>query len=177
MEHLNCHLAKFLFSYRSSAQATTTVSPNELFLQRKLHTRFNSLKLDNKGVVESRQAIQKKNHDKHSKLRSLFIGSPVMVRDFRQTSKWIPGIVLRKLGPVTYHVEVESGKVLKCHIDHLTQHTEQLPVVTDATLKDSTVQDNFQYPEFKQPIQEPVVNDSQLLRNRYPHFDLLIGLY
>ena len=100
-----------------------------------------------------------------------------MVRDFRQTSKWIPGIVLRKLGPVTYHVGVESGKVLKCHIDHLTQHTEQLPVVTDATLKDSTVQDNFQYPEFKQPIQEPVVNDSQPLRNRYPHFDLLIGLY
>ena len=73
-----------------------------------------------------------------------------MVRDFRQPSKWIPGIVLRKLGPVTYNVEVENGKVLKCHIDHLTQHTEQLPVVTDATLKeDSTVQDNFQYPEFQ----------------------------
>ena len=66
-----------------------------------------------------------------------------MVKDFRQPCKCIPGIVLRKLGPVTYNVEIENGKVLKRHIDHLTQRMEQLPVVTDATLEDSTVQDNF----------------------------------
>ena len=104
-----------------------------------------------------------------------------MVRDFRQRGKWIPGVVLRKLGPITYNVEVGNGKVWKRHIDHLTQRMEQLPV-TEATLEDSTVLDNFQYPEFKQPIQEPVVNDCQPLRNRYPQRvrrppDRLIDLY
>ena len=104
-----------------------------------------------------------------------------MVRDFQQHSKWIPGVVLRKLGLVNYNVEVENGKVWKRHIDHLTQRTEQLPVI-HATLEDSTVLDNFQYPEFKQPIQEPVVNDCQPLRNRYPQRvrqppDRLIDLY
>ena len=79
-------LAEFLFSYCSSTQETTNVFPSELFLQQKLRTRFDLLKPDIKVVVELRQAIQKEYHDKHSKVQSLFIGSIIMVRYFRQPS-------------------------------------------------------------------------------------------
>ena len=59
---------EFLFGYCSLAHVTTNVSPSELFLQRKLCIRFDLLKPDTEGVVESRQARQKEHHDKHSKL-------------------------------------------------------------------------------------------------------------
>ena len=55
---LHHRLAEFLFSYRSTVQATTNVSSSELLLQRKLRTQFDFLKPDTKGVVESKQAIQ-----------------------------------------------------------------------------------------------------------------------
>ena len=110
---LNHRLSDFLFDYRSSEHATTAVSPSELFFQRKLRTRFNLLRPDTKSVVTSKQADQKMGHDKHSKLRSLFPGQPVMVRDFRKHNKWIPGHILKKLGPVTYSVEIENGHVVK----------------------------------------------------------------
>jgi len=87
-------LSKFLFSYHSTAHATTAVCQSQLFLRRKLRTRFKLLKPNTRGVVVSRQATQRVQHDKHSKLQSLFIESPVMVGVFRQPSKWIPGIVL-----------------------------------------------------------------------------------
>ena len=65
---LHCRLAEFIFSYRYTVQANTNVSPSELFFQQKLRTQFDLLKPDTKGVVESKQANQKKRHDKHSKL-------------------------------------------------------------------------------------------------------------
>ena len=41
---LKTRLAQFLLSYRSTPHATTNVSPSELFLQRKIRTRFDLLK-------------------------------------------------------------------------------------------------------------------------------------
>ena len=108
---------------------------------------------DTKGIVESRQARQKEHHDKHSKLRSFPIGSPVVVRDFRHPNKWIPGVILRILGPVTYHVEIENGKVVKRHIDHLAHRPAPPTGVAVSTSEDATVRDNFHYPEIDPPIQ------------------------
>lgn len=41
----------------------------------------------------------------------------VMVRKFSRSDKWISGIVIKKLGSVTYHVEVAHGQIWKQHID------------------------------------------------------------
>ena len=94
-------LAEFLFTYRSTPHATITVSPSKLFQQWKLCTCFDLMKPDIKGYVTSKQAQQKQYHDKHVKPRSFFPGTPVMVRNFQEPNKWIPGIILQKLGPVT----------------------------------------------------------------------------
>ena len=161
---LNQRLSEFLFAYRATPHATTDVSPGELFLQRKLRTRFDLLKPDHRKLVEARQAAQEKPRDKHTRLRNLLSGSSVMVRDYRGTNKWVPGTIVRKLGPVTYQVNIGSGNLVKRHIDQLTQRLEAQPLVPETT-ENPTVEDNFQYPAIvEQPRQEPVVEVCQ----RYP---------
>ena len=145
--NLNHSLAEFLFDYRSAAHATTNVSPSELFLNRKLHTRFDLLKPNLQSFVTSKQADQKSHHDSHSKLRYLFPGQPVMVKDFRYHNKWIPGTIVWKLEPVTYSVEVGNGNIIKRHIDHLTQRNTPSP--QPAT--HGTIQNDFQYPDINVP--------------------------
>ena len=72
------------------------------------------------------------------------VGASVMVRDFRHSNEWIPGTIVRKLGPVTYHVDVGNGKILKRHIDHLTHRLEPQPIESRRA-DTAIIQDNFQY--------------------------------
>ena len=158
---LNHRLSDFLFDYRSSNHATTGVSP----------TRFDLLRPDTTSVVTSKQADQKTGHDKRSKLRSLFPGQPVMVRDFRKGNKWIlvPGHIVKKLGPVTYNVEVENGSVVKRHIDHLTQRLDLLPPSADQSIGDTFIEDSFQCSNnHDQPAQEHVTVRRYPERDRRP---------
>ena len=149
-------LAEFLFTYHSTPHATTNVSPSKLFQQRKLRTRFDLMKPDIMGYVTLKQAQQKQYHDKHAKSRFFFPVTPVMVRNFQEPNKWIPGIILQKLGPVTYRVEIANGKILKQHIEHLILRRESSSVSTapDTTQLDSAVCDNYQFttiPKMKLP--------------------------
>ena len=99
---INHHLAEFLFEYLATPHGTTNISPSELFLKRNLRTRFNLMISNTKGHVTAKQADQKLQHDKHTQLLSLFPGSSVMVRDYCGPNKWIPGVVVKKRGSVTY---------------------------------------------------------------------------
>ena len=65
--NLNTRLSQFLLGYRSTPHATTNVSPGELFLQRKLRTRFDLLKPNVESVVTTKQSDQKTYHDQHVK--------------------------------------------------------------------------------------------------------------
>ena len=171
---LNQRLNQFLFTYRSCPHATTNVSPSELFLGRTLRTRFDLLKPDLKSKVLDKQASQKSQHDKHSKTRCFTPGQAVMIRDFRPNSnKWMPGTVLSVLGPVTYHVEVEKGKVLKRHVDHMRErmviNEGRAPTQPDP----SAIQDNFDYPALS-PTPAPgaaITAPGDVPPRRYPDRD------
>ena len=67
-----------------------------------------------------------------------------MIRDYNGPSKWIPGVVIRKLGPVTYDVETTQGRTVKCHIDQirLRNNTMKATEVPPVTKEDSGVLDN-----------------------------------
>ena len=56
---LSTRLSQFLLCYCSTPHTTTNVFPGELFLQRKLRTRFDLLKPDLKGLVNAKQSDQK----------------------------------------------------------------------------------------------------------------------
>ena len=139
-------LAEFLFEYRATPHSTTKVSPSELLQKRKLRTRFSLLMPNIKDQVTSKQAEQKAQHDRHVKPRALFPGTPVMVRDYTGSHKWISGVVLKKLGPVTYQVETSQGRVMKRHIDQLRSRAQDA-IESEVTPTDSSTLDDYSYPE------------------------------
>ena len=169
---LRHRLSEFLFSYRSTPHTTTGTSPGELFLQRKLRTKFDLLKPDQRSVVTSRQHSQKGAVDELHVPRDFLIGAEVMVRNYRQGDKWIPGVIVQKLGPLTYQVKTKGGRISKCHIDQLTQRTTPVAVdpspssaaedVSDAYpvgSSDSPPIDNLPTPEPGPPSERHVYHD------------------
>ncbi len=124
---LNTQIASFLTSYRSTPHATTSVAPNELFLQRKVRTKFDMLQPDVQGVVRDKQSLQKKYHDNRAKLRTFTPGQTVMARDYLSAKKLIPGVIETSSGPTMYKVKIYNGKIIVRHIDQLLPANDQLP--------------------------------------------------
>ena len=123
------------------------MSPNELFLKRKLKIHFHLLLPNTKKHVTSKQSDQKQQHDKHARPCSLFPGSLVMIRDYTGSSKWIPGTILRKLRPMTFDVETTNGRIVKWHVDQLHFQKDCADnSEVKMTNKNSDVLDNHQYP-------------------------------
>ena len=99
---LSTRLSQFLLTYRSTPHATTNSTPSELFLQRKVRTRFDLLKPDIQSIVNKKKARQKEYHDQHSKIRRFSVGQLVMIRDFLSNRKWMSGTI--KSQRVAMHV-------------------------------------------------------------------------
>ena len=61
-----------------------------------------------------KQAAQKTQHDIRTKQRQFTIGQAVMVNNLHpRGDQWIPGVIVRQSGTVTYHVDVGEGNVWK----------------------------------------------------------------
>ena len=157
-------LAEFLFEYRATPHATTGVSPAELHTGHKLRTRFDLMLPDTKEQVMYKQAKQKQHRDVHSKARSFPVGSTVMTRHFGGENKWITGIVIQQLGPVTYSIETADGRIVKRHIDQLRSYVKQ------DTMPDENppVLDNRHYPADESSIQPNQENSDPTPARRYP---------
>ena len=65
-----------------------------------------------------------------------------MVRNLRPGTKWVPGVIKKQLGPLTFLVEVEKGILWKHHIDHLRDNGTVQTSTTSASNSD-TDQDCF----------------------------------
>ena len=92
-------------------------------------------------------------------------------RDFRlNPDKWIPGTVLPQLGPVTYDVKVEKGKVLKRHIDHMRERMVINDDCPSVHPDENTIQDNFHYPAvFPVPLPDAIEESkNDVPARRYP---------
>ena len=105
-------MASFLPSYQSTPHATTHETPGELFLKRKLRTRFYLIKPDVTKSVCAQQAKQKSNHDRHSQGREYFVGQNVQAHNFREGPCWVPGVIVERLGSLTYFSSNEHGCIL-----------------------------------------------------------------
>ena len=114
-------ISNFLLKYRSTPHSVTGVSPCSLMLKREVRTVLSLLRPTQDQKVASRQADQKANHDKSSRLRTFTIGQEVMVRIYRnKEEKWVSGIIVSKSGNLTYLVELSDGTQCKRHIDQLS---------------------------------------------------------
>ncbi len=139
---MKTRLAQFLLSYRSTPHATTNVSPSELFLQRKIHTRFDLLKPNTEGKVSDKQMKQKQQHDKYAKPRTFSVGQQVMLKDFRTNSTWLPGSIVQQTGPASYKVEIGDGRILRRHLDHIRDRIHSFST-TESSQDDITNPNDF----------------------------------
>ncbi|XP_060072089.1 uncharacterized protein K02A2.6-like [Ylistrum balloti] len=99
---LNQKLASFLLSYRTTPHTLTKVTPAELFMGRKLRTRLDIIRPNLK------QSVQLRTQQHVKKDCTMEVGDLVMVHDYRGQKRkpsWVRGLILQKLGPVTYTVQ------------------------------------------------------------------------
>ena len=75
--------------------------------------------------VSTHQEQQKKNHDCHTKVRQ-FQGDLVFAHNFRSGPVWLPEVVAKVCGPVSYSVKLEIGITVRHHVDHLQKRTSSV---------------------------------------------------
>ena len=135
---LSHHLADFLLTYRATPHATTGRAPSTLFLQRHLRTRLSLLQPDTEKHVHQKQADQVKQHNTHAKQRSFRENQRVMVKNFRPGPKWVPGIIIKQLGPLSFLVRTSEDLEWKRHLDHIRDYTSDTADIPPSTVTDSS---------------------------------------
>ncbi|XP_062501353.1 uncharacterized protein LOC134178494 [Corticium candelabrum] len=84
------------------------------------------------------QEQQRKDHDKSCSYRNLETGQTVFVRNFGRGQDWLAGVVESQMGPLSFRVRLEDGRVVKRHMDHVRQRTtETKSPEGQAMMKDS----------------------------------------
>ena len=121
-------LASFLLTYRTSIHATTNEAPCSLFMGRKLRTRLDLLRPDLNQTVTNNQAGQKRQHDQNIHPRSFAVDDAVLIKNPKQKIPWLPGVIVKQLGPLTYLIKLDDGRLWKRHVDHLKLLPSQPPV-------------------------------------------------
>ena len=118
-DDIKTQLARFLYHYRSTPQASTGVTPAELLTGRPLRTHLELLKPDLAGKERCSQILQKMARDGRSKQRVFFPSETVYIRNSDKESQWIPGFVESKLGDYTYLIRLDNNQTVRRHIDHI----------------------------------------------------------
>ena len=131
---VNDRIARSLFQYRITPHTTTGVSPAEMLMGRRLRSRLDLLKPSVEQRVEEKQRQQQADHDKHCRMRSFSEGEKVFVKNNRSREKWLSGHILKSSGPVSFKVQLQNGKMIRCHQDQLRSRFTENPQQKDIPL-------------------------------------------
>lgn len=114
-------IERILFDYRSIKHCTTSGSPAKLMLGRELRTRFVLLRPDGRREVEVNQNRQVRNTG-GKRVVKFRVNEEVWVKDFSKNAlKWVKAKIIKKLGPVTYEIQLDVGQTVKLHVDQLVK--------------------------------------------------------
>ena len=119
-------LSKFLHKYRITPHPTTRISPSKLLMGRRLRSRLDLLHPDLPGKVEGKQWKQKLSHNTSRTDRKFQEGDEVYAEDFSASNeKWIPGVIQKVTGPLSYHIQLSDGHVIRRHVDSVRSRSSQ----------------------------------------------------
>ena len=121
--HIRTRLAQILLTFRLTLQTTTGVSSSKLLLGRRPRSRLDLLKPHTAERLEQKQLEQKRIHDGRAKERQMAAGDDVFVRNFHGGERWLPGVILRETGPVSFLVRLADG----CNQDQVHFHYADIP--------------------------------------------------
>lgn len=110
-------LQNFLLTYRNTPHATTGESPAILLMGRRLRSRLDLVKPSLTSEVQHRQF--KGTVYKRASVRTFSVGDTVLVRNYRRPGeRWLPGVIVKRSGPVSFQVRVGSH-IWRRHQDQL----------------------------------------------------------
>lgn len=138
-DSLELTVQTFLLTYRNTPHAMTKETPANLFLGRRLRTRFDAYKPSVGGRVGHQQFVQiLKRKARQSTFR---VNENVLVRSYRGSEKWVPGTILKQSGPVSFQVRATTARgtyIWRRHQDHQMLHHQEdaMHNVTDGFLPD-----------------------------------------
>lgn len=116
---LDRRLQQFLFQYRITPHSTTGVAPCELLIGRRLRSRMDLIRPDERTNVAQSQDRQQQSYNVRVRPRDFAVGDEVWVKTFSKgEAKWSFGIIQKQIGPVTFLIKV-NDQVMKRHVDHV----------------------------------------------------------
>ena len=121
-------LSRFLFRYRITPHTTTGQTPAELLMGRLPRSRLSLVRPDLSDRITMKQSRQAQDHDRRSRARVITVGDNVFVKNFPNLiPRWIPGVVVEQLGPLSFRVQLQTGRVVQRHLDHVRQRLAYIP--------------------------------------------------
>ena len=155
-------LSSFLLTYRTTPHTTTQDTPAKLFLNRQLRTRLDLLLPNKDKTVLDAQAQQKQSHD-HTRnvMREFSEGEAVMARSNVAGTPDVKAVIRKRLGPLMYEIQTDTGLIWKRHVDHLKGLGTVVSDVPPETEEDFVIPTGLQErpaattPSNEQPPAEP----------------------
>ena len=111
---------KFLFNYRLTPQSVTEHPPCELLNKRRMRTRLDLIR-PNVHAKLVRKQEDLVNDSIKVKVRTFKVSDDVIVRNYANGPKWIPGVICSVDGPLNYTVELYGGRLVRKHIDQIKE--------------------------------------------------------
>ena len=136
--NLQTKVDRLLYKYRIMPHTTTGKTPAQLMFNRELRTPFHLMQ-PGSSSTQCRTA-----EDSKEKTRKFEEGALVWARNFQKGEKWIPGVVSKKLGNVTYEINIEGREDSNRHIDHLRERRGKVE-----EMRNSEVQLDIEVQEFQ----------------------------
>ncbi len=124
-------ISLLLLKYRTTPNTTTGKTPSELLMKRELRTRLTLVRPESGGKIRDRQSERYEEATKY--VRNLNPGDTVAVLNTRRDGrgKWLTGIILQRLGPTNYMVDV-NNHLRYVHIEHIRRRDERsVPAVIE----------------------------------------------
>ena len=90
-----------------------------MWLGRNLHSRLDLLKPKLEQKVAEKQRRQQFDHNKHSRMCQFSDGEKVFVKNQGRGETWLPGHIIESTGPVSFKVQLQDGRTISRHQDHL----------------------------------------------------------
>ena len=119
-DDMETRISRFLFRYRITPHSTTGVSPAELLMGRRPRSQLDLMQPNVATRVFSSQVRQKMGHDQGTKDRAFSTNDLVFVRNFSTSGNtWLPGTIVGSKGSLVYHIQLEDGRVVQRHIEHI----------------------------------------------------------
>ena len=77
-------------------------------------------------------------------LHTFQVNDTVYVQDFTSTSTtWLPGVVVKVTGPLSYHVQLSTGDTVRLHVDAIHPRYEHSPPVHSQQVMNDSANDVF----------------------------------